>query len=92
MSVDDIANAIFDMVPNPGSPFFFAKFVSTDPADANLSVIEVPYTNGLTGTNQIRYVPKINSTGTPSTGQTVLCSSNPFIIIGVVVGDISKPL
>lgn len=68
--------------------FFMANWVSTEVADANLSIIDVGIVNDITGTSQIRFVPKAKSVTGLVAGSTVLCSKNPLLILCEVAGDV----
>lgn len=70
------------------SPFFYASWVEAESVDANLSIIDTGLVNEITNTSQMRFVPKAESVS-PSAGDRILCSSNPVVILAVVVGDIS---
>ena len=70
------------------SPFVYAVWRSAEAEDANLSNIELPGTDGGTP-NRIRWVPKLNRVTGLTDGQTILCIKQPYIIIGIVVGDIT---
>lgn len=68
------------------STYVQGVFVSEEPVDVNLSVINVLGT-------EIRFVRKIKATGTLLPGQSVLMVQGggvPLTIIGVVVGDLTK--
>lgn len=67
---------------------FHAQWVSAEGTDANLSVIATGIPSEITGTDQIRFVPKLSGVS-PSAGDTVVCLRDPVIIIGVLVGDIT---
>lgn len=70
------------------APHFLARWVSAEAVDTNLSIIDVGLTNPITGTSQVRFVPKLTSvTGLTSTS-IVLCTTNPVFIIGITHGDI----
>ena len=52
--------------------FFAAVWVEAEAVDANLSIIDTLEANEITGTSQIRFVPKLAS-ATPAAGDTVIC-------------------
>lgn len=88
--MSEFSDAVLGAVPNPPGPFFMARWVSAEAVDGNLSIIETPFINGLTGSAHIRFVPKLSSVSGLAAGKTVLCSLQPCVIIGIVVGDITK--
>lgn len=66
-----------------------ATYVSAEAVDANLSVLRLGVVSEITGTDEIRFVPKYASVTGLSPGQTVYCWTNPFIIVGIPQGDVS---
>lgn len=69
--------------------YFTARWVSAEAADGNLSILDTGTVSEITGTSQMRWIPKLSSvTGLTSTS-TVLCTANPVVIIGIIVGDIT---
>lgn len=69
-------------------PTFPAIWVSTEAVDANLSIIRLTEASEITGTNQIRFVPKLGSVS-PVAEDTVICLRDPVIILGVLKGDVN---
>lgn len=67
---------------------FRAVWVSVEAADANLSIIETGEPSEITGTDQLRFIPKLAS-ASPAAGDVVECLRDPVIILGVVRGDIN---
>lgn len=69
--------------------FIEAVFVSAEAADANLSIIDTNLFNEVTGTSQVRFVPKLTHVTGLTTSSTLLVSTNPFCIIGIKHGNIT---
>lgn len=69
------------------SEYTHAIWRSTEAEDPNLSNIEIPGTEGATP-NRVRWVPKLQHVTGLTNGDTVLCLKHPYIIIGIIVGDI----
>lgn len=67
--------------------FVYAIWRSAEVEDGNLSRVEIPGTEGETP-NHVRWVPKLQHVTGFVDGDTVLCVKRPYIIIGIVVGDI----
>lgn len=69
-------------------PTFRAQWVSAEGSDANLSIIKTGEPSEITGTDQLRFIPKLAS-ASPVAGDIVECTRDPIIILGVVRGDIN---
>ncbi len=87
---EEIINSILARLTRleKSKPTFRAEWVQTESADANLSIIKTGEPSEITGTDRIRFVPKLASVS-PVAGDIVECTRNPIIILGVVRGDIN---
>ena len=66
-----------------------ATYVSAEAVDGNLSVLRLPVVSEITGTDEVRFVPKYAHVTGLTAGTRVYCWTNPFIIIGIPEGDVT---
>jgi hypothetical protein len=83
-----IGRTAFEMFGRPNTAFAYGIYRGAEAEDPNLSKVEIPGTEG-SEVDRVRWVPKLRHVTGLSNGDTVLCTKSPYVIIGVVVGDVT---
>lgn len=69
--------------------YTYATWVAAESVDADLSIIDTGDVSEITGTSEVRFVPRGAHVSGLTAGATILCTKNPWVIVAVVKGDIT---